>query len=321
MYLAPRQLRPGDRVAIVAPASPFKSDELHESIDVMREAGLRPVFGSNVKNLKSVNIYAAPLRDRIEEMMWAFTDDSIKAVFAATGGCGSAELLPYLDYEAIARSRKCLVGMSDITALNQGILARSGLISINGQSPNIRLDKGKRLRDTDTESLRMTIELMMSGEPWGTKPFDKMNQFIPRTISPGRVNGHALGANNDTFVHLLGTPFMPNIEGGILFFEDVHKNGESIARQFIHMKNAGVLDRLAGVVVGEFIDLGTLDAEEHKVPDIPDVLIEYLGKGKIPSAAGYSFSHGEYTIPIPVGAMCDFDADSGVVSFRFAMAR
>lgn len=320
MYLAPRQLRPGDRVAIVAPASPFRSDELYESIDVMREAGLEPVFGSNVRNLKSENIFAAPLRDRVEEMMWAFSDDNVKAVFCATGGCGSAELLPYLDYEVIARSRKCLVGMSDITALNQGILAKAGLISINGQSPNIRIDEGERFRETDTESFRLTLELMMSSEPWGTRPFDALNQFIPRTISSGRVTGYALGANNDTFVHLLGTPFMPNIEGAILFFEDVHKNGETIARQFIHMKNAGVLDRLGGVVVGEFIDLGKLDASAHKVPDVPDVLVQYLA-GKLPSATGYSFSHGEYTIPIPIGALCDFDADAGVVSFRFAMAK
>lgn len=320
MYLAPRQLHPGDHVAIIAPASPFKSDELYESCDVMREAGLVPVFGPNVRNLRSINIYAAPLKERIEELMWAFSDDRIKAVFAATGGCGSAELLPYLDYETIARSRKCLVGMSDITALNQGILARAGLISINGQSPNIRLDKGKKILDADTESLRMTLEFMMSSEPWGTKPFDMMNQYIPRTITAGRVSGPVLGANNDTFVHLLGTPYMPNVEGAVLFFEDVHKNGESIARQFIHMKNAGVLERLSGVVVGEFIDLGTLPADEHKVPDISDVLREYLGN-TLPSAAGYSFSHGEYTIPIPIGAMCDFDAGSGQVSFRFAMAK
>ena len=321
MYLAPRQLRPGDCVAIVAPASPFRSDELYESIDVMREMGLKPVLGSNVKNLKNAGMYAAPLRDRVEEMMWAFSNDNVKAVFAATGGCGSAELLPYLDYELIARSRKCLVGMSDITALNQGILAKAGLISINGQSPNIRLDKGDRLRETDTESFRVTLELMMSSDTWGTKPFDALNQYIPRTISSGRVCGHVLGANNDTFVHLLGTPFMPNIEGAVLFFEDTHKNGVAIARQFIHMKNAGVLDRLGAVVVGEFEDVGTLNDEDHKVPDIADVLVEYLGNCKIPSATGYSFSHGEYTIPIPIGAMCDFDADTGVVSFRFAMAK
>lgn len=320
MYLAPRMLRPGDKVAIVAPASPFKTDELIESLDVIRECCLEPVLGPNVCQLRTGGIHAASLEDRVEELMWAYSDPEIKGIIVATGGNGSAGVLPYLDYELIARSRKVLLGMSDITALNNGILARSGLITVNGQSPNIRLDEGRAIREADTESFRRTLDLLMDSREWGERPFD-INQYLPRTLSSGQACGTVIGGNCDTFVHLLGTPFVPNMAGTILFIEDVHKDGALLARQFLHLRLAGVLDQVAGIVIGEFAEIpkAALD-KHHPSPTIEDVLEEYFCDGP-PCVYGYSFSHGPLTIPIPIGAQCVMDADTGLVSFRFAMGR
>lgn len=317
MYTSPKQLRPGDKVAIVAPASPFKTDELVEGLDVMCELGLVPVMGPNVRRLKAVNVHAAPLNDRVDELMWAFSDPEIRGIVVATGGCGSAALLPHLDYRLIAASSKVLLGMSDITALNTGILAHAGLISINGQSPNIRLDKGTRLRQADTESFRSTLELLMSSRPWCARPLS-INQYMPRTLSPGRAQGTIVGGNCDTFSRLLGTPYMPNLAGTILFVEDVHKDGEALAREFLHMRLAGVFDQVAGIVIGEFVDVGA--KHDDKDPGTEDVLIEYFSNGP-PCVYGYSFSHGPWTIPIPIGAQCSMDADTGEVSFAFTMGR
>lgn len=315
MHTAPKRIRPGARVAIVAPASPFQSDELVAGLDIIREMGLEPVLGPNVRSLRTIDIHAAPLADRVEELMWAFTDPSLEAVITVVGGMGSGETLPYLDYERIRQSRKPLLGISDITALHNGILTGAGLISINGQYPSIRLDKGEHLRRTDSESLKLSLQMMMSGDRWGDRPFSA-NQYLPRTVSPGKAKGHIIGGNLDTFCTLLGTPFCPEVEGAILFIEDVHKSGESIARLLIHCKLAGVLDRVAGVVVGEFVDVPK--KLEPKEPSIDDVVQQYLGTGA-PCAYGYSFSHGDWTIPIPIGAQCTLDADTGEVSFDFTM--
>lgn len=319
MHLAPRMLLPGDRVAIVAPASPFKTDELVEGLDIIKEAGLVPVLGQNVRSLRAMNVHAAPLDDRVAELNWAFGDPSIKSIIVATGGNGSAGVLPYLDYEQIARGRKVLLGMSDITSLNNGILARAGLISINGQSPNIRVDKGKRLYDSDVASMRDTLEFLMSSQPWGERPFEA-NLHLPRTISPGQARGTIIGGNCETFSCLLGTPFAPNMAGTILFIEDVHKDGAMLSRQFLHLKLAGVLDAVAGIVIGEFWDVPKNADTDHPSPAIEDVLEEYFAGGP-PCVYGYSFSHGPITIPVPIGAQCVMDADTGMVSFQFAMAR
>lgn len=303
-------------MAIVAPSSPFETDELVAGLDIVKAAGLEPVLGQNVRTMRSVDVHAASAVDRAEELMWAFTDPDIDGVITAVGGLGSAETLGYLDFDAIRESRRLLIGLSDITALNNGLLTGAGLISINGQYPSIRIDEGNAIRDADSESMKFTLELLMSDKPWNDRPFE-INQYIPRTVSPGKASGHTIGGNLDTLCCLLGTPYMPDVEGAILFIEDVHKDGEVIARQLIHMKLAGVLDAVAGVVIGEFVDVPEMTGE--KVPSIESVIVQYFKDGP-PCSYGYSFSHGPYTIPIPIGAQCDMDADTGEVSFRFTMS-
>lgn len=316
MIISPKRLRNGSRVAIVAPSGPVIDEEVQAGIDVIRECGLEPVLGPCVRNLKSHAAHAASVKERVEELNWAFSHTGISAVIGAVGGEGSAAVLPFLDYPAIRKSRKAFLGMSDLTSINTAILCKSGLISINGQTSSIRLDKGQRIRAADTESFRLTLELMKSDLHWGGRPFH-FNQHFPRTVSPGSACGIAIGGNLDTYVHLVGTPYMPGPDGQVLFVEDVHKGGEEISRKLLHLRLAGFLQRYAGVVVGEFIDIPkSVDA---KIPPVEDVILEYLGSGP-PCSYGYSFSHGPLTSPIPIGADTSIDADTGEVTFDFCMS-
>lgn len=316
MILSPRRLRSGSRVAIVAPSGPVITDEIHAGIDIIRECGLEPVLGPCVKNLKSHAAHAGTVKERVDELNWAFSHPGIAGVIGAVGGEGSAAVLPYLDYSTIRKSRKVFVGMSDLTTINTALLCKSGLVSVNGQTPSIRLDKGKRITDRDSESFRMTLELLKSDQKWLSRPF-QFNPHFPRTVSPGKARGVAVGGNLDTYVHLMGTTYIPQPDGQILFVEDVHKGGEQISRELLHLRLAGYLDRYAGSVIGEFFDVPK-DADP-KVPPVEDVLLEYFGSGP-PCSYGYSFSHGPLTSPIPIGATCDVDADSGEVSFDFCMS-
>jgi muramoyltetrapeptide carboxypeptidase len=289
---------------------------LVEGIDVIRESGLVPVLGPCIRNLKSDGIHAASIEDRVEELDWAFRDPQISAVICAIGGMGSAGVLPHLDYDMIAKSRKPLLGRSDITALNTALLSKSGLISISGQTPSIRVDRSRVEMDEEIETFFSTLRMMMSDKVWGYKPFEN-NVYIPRTVSLGRARGHVIGGNCDTFCRLIGTPFMCNFEGAILFIEDVHKAGEVLAREFLHMKLAGILDVVAGVVIGEFQDSDKKVG--GKVPSVEDVIQEYFSNGP-PCVFGFSFSHGSVVSPIPIGADCEIDADARTVKFNFAMS-
>jgi len=317
MNIIPRKLRRGSKVALVAPASPFKTNEIVDGMDIMREMGLFPILGPCVRNLRSDNIHSASVKDRVEELNWAFKDPSISGVIAVCGGMGSAALLPYLDYDAIRNSRKPFLGSSDITALNNGIFAKAGLINFNGQGPNIRQDKGESIRTSDAESFKFCLGLLMSDEPWGTTPME-FNEFFPRTVSPGKSTGISIGGNADTFVHLIGTPFLPEMSNTILFLEDIHKSGEVLGREFLHLQLAGILRQINGVVLGEFADIPKRLGDRE--PSIENVLEEYFSMGS-PCSYGYSFSHGAFTSIIPIGAPCSLDADAGTVEFNFTMAR
>jgi muramoyltetrapeptide carboxypeptidase len=313
MYLAPKKLRRGSRIAIVAPASSIHPDQLSEGLDIIREIGLIPVLGPCVKNLRSINEFSAPLQDRVDELNWAFKAQEISAVICALGGLGSASTLPHLDYDVIRASRKPFLGRSDITALNSGILKHAGLITFNCQTPSIKLDAGENYRISQSQSFIKTLELLMSDQNWGSAPFSN-NPFVPRTVNGGFTQGLAMGGNADTFTRLIGTPHLYDLEGSILFIEDVHKSAEGIAREFLHMKLAGILDMVAGVVIGEF-----QDEKKAEGPSIEEVIQEYFYNGP-PCVYGYPFSHGPIVAPIPIGASCTLDADSCEVSFDFCMS-
>lgn len=316
-YISPKHLKEGDRVAIIAPAEAFVKDELVEGLDIIREMGLVPVLGPNVRKMHVDPPFAAPLEDRVKEFDWAFSDPSFAGVIPVVGGLGSAELLPHVDFSAVRKSRKAFLGMSDISALNNGILVKAGLVTINGQSPSIRVDKGEKIRKSDSESLRFALELMMSDEPWDEKPMT-VNTITPRTVVGGKVTGHAIGCNLDTFTRLIGTEFMPDAKGAILFVEDTHRGTIDVNRQLIHLKLCGLLDDVAGVVIGEFVDVPKNNKRTD--PTMDQVIDRCFGDLGIPVMYGLSFSHGPYTMPIPVGANVKLDADALELSFDFSMS-
>jgi len=309
-------LHQGDRVAIVAPAAQFRADELMQALDVIKEMGLKPVLGPEVRKLNSENVYDAPLENRTRELMWAMTNPNVEGVIAVLGGFGSAELLPHLDYRAIRDAGKVFVGKSDLTAINSALLKKSGLISINGKTAVIRRTDSGNFMDTDVTSLKHTLSLLMSDDTWGTEAF-KINQFVPRVITPGKFSGRVIGGNLETLTCLVGTGFFPNPNGAVLFIEDVHKSGVNIARRLLQLKMAGVLDKVVGVVIGEFAEVELPKGTQGDYL-INDTLQRFFHN--IPSVYGYSFSHGSHIMPIPIGSTAHVDTDTCEVYFDFKMS-
>ena len=315
MILYPKRVRAGSKVAIVAPSATFSTEELAAGLDLVRESGLEPVIGPCVKNLKTVGLYrSASPQERAEELNWAFSNPNITAVIAVRGGEGAAAVLPYLDFDVIKKSQKPFLGKSDNTSISMGLLAKSGLASINGRGCGVRCNKGNDIFESDCESFKLALDLMMSDMPWGTKPL-KVNQHFARTVCPGRARGVAIGGNSDTFSRLIGTDYMPPVENAILFLEDVDETVYSLSRIFLHLKLTGILSRISGVVLGEFVDSDSERKHKHK---FEEVIKEYFDCGP-PCMYGVSFSHGAYTCPIPMGAVCTIDADRGALNFEFQM--
>jgi muramoyltetrapeptide carboxypeptidase len=317
MYIPPKRVRAGSNVAVVAPSATFMSNELLAGLDAIRECGLNPILGPCVKNLRTTIHNSASVQERAEELNWAFSDPNISAVIAARGGEGAAALLPYLNFDTIRKSQKPFLGKSDNTSISMGILTKARLVTINGRGAAVRCDKGNTAVECDTTSLKLALELLMSEQHWGDKPFC-INEMQPRTVSPGIAKGCAIGGNFNTFVHLIGTDYFPDVENTILFLEDTKTSSMELSRMLLHLKLAGVLNKLAGIVLGEFFDLPKKEGYGNDAATLEEVILQYLKDGP-PCIYGVSFSHGKYTCPIPMGAPCILDANRATINFDFKM--
>jgi muramoyltetrapeptide carboxypeptidase len=294
-FRKPHPVRPGDRVAVVAPAGPFERSAL--------EAGVA-LIGDRYRVRYDEHIYsrqrylAGNDERRLAELTTALSDPEVKAVFCARGGYGAMRLLTKLAAWATSSRlpAKPLIGFSDITALHQW-LQSSGLASIHGPV----LSQLGRLPAESAQRLFSLIESTLPPEPLvGTDSY-----------VGGTVEGPLLGGNLSVFTRLLGTPFLPPLDGGILLLEDVSEQPYRLDRMWTHLELAGVFRRLKGIVLGQFIGCEPRDGGFTAA----EVLRELARGTGLPCAAGFPIGHGDVNEPVPLGIRVRLDADSVRLTF------
>jgi muramoyltetrapeptide carboxypeptidase len=294
-FRKPYALHPGDPVAVIAPAGPFDRPAF--------EAGLT-VIGRRYRvrydeRIHARHRYLAGDDDRrLAELTAALADPETKAVFCARGGYGSMRLLGKLSALAATPAiiRKPLIGFSDITALHQWLQSR-GLVSIHGPV----LTQLGRLSAQGPERLYSLLESASPAQPLtGTA-----------TYVGGAVEGPLLGGNLSVITRLLGTPFLPPLEGAILLLEDVAEQPYRLDRMWTHMELAGVFRQISGIVLGSFIGCEQRDASYTGA----DVLRDLAAATGLPCAAGFPIGHGDINDPVPLGVRARLDADARRLTF------
>jgi muramoyltetrapeptide carboxypeptidase len=289
-----RRLRKGDVVAVVAPASvTYEKIELDYAGDVLRALGLEPRFGANVA--KRFGYLAGEDGARAADINAAFADPAVAAVFALRGGWGSGRLLPLLDYAAIAL----------LLALN----ARSGLVGVHG--PNL-------LSDWNPFVVEVLRELLFEGKRVEYRPHRPETDSLAtlegriQTLVPGVAEGELVGGNLTVFSSLVGTPYLPDMRGKLLFLEDVHEAVYRIDRAMTQLRLAGILDQVSGVVFGEFKDIPPENGYGEFT--LGEVLEQHCRAAGKPAFLGAAFGHVPENSAIPVGVRARMDAVAGVVS-------
>lgn len=246
-YRTVKPLKTGNRIAIIAPSSPITDTfEIKKAIPVLEKFDLVPILGPNVLNLRSDNWSSASIKDRVDEVTWAFTSPDIDAIIVAEGGYSSMELLPYLPYKDFCDTDRLFLGMSDVTTINNALLKKCQLKNFSGPNLRIRNDV-----NGDEKNLENAISMLFRNDIWGLDCWSRIETF-PRTICNGYVNGPAIGGNLTLFTSLLGTPYFPDVDDSILFFEDIYSGGWEVSKCFNQLNLAGVFDRASGIVLGEF---------------------------------------------------------------------
>ena len=278
-------LEAGDTVGLVCPASPITENDLMMAENNVRKLGFVPVRGHGV--FAADRFLAGSDKMRAADITAFFANDNIKAIFAIRGGYGSARILSLLDYELIAAKPKPVVGISDITALQNALFKKTGLVSFSGVA--LRNKIGKRT----TEALLQCLK--------GRKLYLPMKEFARKGTAEGRLVGGCLSV----FVGLLGTEYMPEVQGNILVLEDVRDDPYIIDRNLCQLMNAGVFNAVSGVIFGQFYKCGSKNRMNGTALD---VIADYASIIPCPVAINFNYGHQHNSFVLPLGARCEMSS-------------
>lgn len=304
---APR-LKAGDVVGLVEPASAINDPlDLPMVEEVIRAMGLVPKRGAHVG--QRFGYLAGDDQARAADINAMYADPDVKAVFAVRGGWGCARLLPLLDYRTIAANPKLLIGYSDITALHMAFAARAGFPTIHG--PVATSAWGKQswepFRAMAFEGATPTYR-----NPTGSEDRLVQRAWRTRTIRGGRATGRLLGGNLTVLTALLGSPYLPDFTGAILFLEDVEEGEYRIDRMLTSLKLAGILGRVKGVVFGQCTKCQS-PGPSYGGFTLSQVLQQHLEPLGVPVYEGGFFGHITDQFSLPEGGLVEMDADAATI--------
>jgi muramoyltetrapeptide carboxypeptidase len=238
--LKPPALRQGDRIAVVAPASPFARDEFDAGVAELRRLGYEPVYDESV--FARTRYTAGEPALRADAFIRAWRDPAVRALIAVRGGYGSVQLLPYLDRDEIRRTPKAFIGYSDNTSLLTWLTHHCGVVSFHGPMLEGRLARGTSAYDPDTFARVLTR----------ATPAGVVSHPSVQAIRQGEAAGILTGGTLTQLAASLGTPFaFDPPPGHVLFIDEVGERPYRIDRLLTQLRFAGILDRAAAVVFGE----------------------------------------------------------------------
>ncbi len=305
--LLPAALVEGDLVAVIAPASPARAEEISEAAANLRRMGLRVKVSPHAVDRDGY--LAGSDETRAAELNRAFADPEVRMVLCARGGYGSPRILDRLDYDIIRKNPKVLAGYSDITALLIAVRQRTGLVTFHG--PMGKDFSGRAgLSPFAEEHFRGLLgpQPFPLGSPelmdWGG---GKLRGAEPRrTIAPGTAEGILTGGNLSTIAALMGTPHEIDVRDAILFLEDVNEEPFRIDRMLCQLKLAGKLAKTRGILLGGFTRCVARTPSESWSLD--EVLDDSFAKLGVPVLAGFPAGHLPEQPPLPFGVRVRLDA-------------
>ena len=317
----PEMLKKGDEIRIIAPSRSMKrlsEETIQLAIKRLQYLGLKVTFGKNV--MKNQDIYeCATIEERIEDLHEAFLDKNVKAILTVVGGYNANQLLKYIDYNIIKNNPKIFCGLSDITALQNAIYAKTGLVTFSGvHFSNFGMKYGfeyseeyfKKMFFDDIIEINVKSSKYYSSDEWFIMQDDR--NFIPNdgmvAINEGETEGVIIGGNLCTLNLLQGTEFMPNIENKILFLEDTGNLNSNFLlefdRNFESLMQLKQFSKVKGIVFGRAEENCKMTIQKWKM-----MIANKRGLEKIPLIINANIGHTTPIFTFPIGGRCKIIAN------------
>lgn len=292
-------LQPGDTIGIMATSTRTDRGRVDDAVKTLQSMGYKVKVHAQTHATYAlpdgtVTSAAGTPAEKVAAFNALWNDPEVKAIMSARGGNEAGDMLPLLDYKMIAASPKALIGFSDVTALLLAINKHSDIVTFHGPMfPSFSC--------VDQGDLTQCFKLLAGHE----KSIDLSGATALR---PGTAQGKLIGGNLSLLCSLMGTPYEPDFRDSLLFLEDIDDEASRFNRFFMQLKLAGVFNKISGLIIGDFSDLG----ENGKVTfarNIQDMVEHHTQGTSFPIVMNAPFGHQDRLVTFPIGARVTLKAD------------
>jgi muramoyltetrapeptide carboxypeptidase len=283
MLTLPRALPPNGHIAVCAISGPSSIERVRLGAARLEQRGYRVTIADNVDH--NFRGYLAGEDDeRVEKLNFYLRSDDVDAILFSRGGYGAMRVLDRIDYDAIRRNPRPIVGFSDLTALHNAVAVRANVATFHG--PMLNLD----FHDGLTADAEQWFFDMLAGAAPLTHRFERV-----QIVSEGEAEGVLFGGCLSLIASLAGTPYDYWVDDGIWFWEDVGEEPYRLDRMLTHLDLSGRLRRIRGVLIGKLKGCGS-------EPEVATLLHEKFGSRGIPVVRDLPFGHFGNNLLMPIGA-------------------
>lgn len=309
--MLPTKLKKGDEIRVISPScslSIVSNENRNLAIKRLTDMGFQVTFSKHAEEIDRFS--SSSISSRVQDLHEAFRNPNVKAILTTLGGYNSNGLLKYLDYDLIRENPKFFCGYSDITALNNAIYTKTGLVTYSGPHfSSFGMEKGLEYTTdyflkclTSNEPIEIMPSEMWSDDSWyvdqENREFIKNEGYV--SIQEGEATGDIIGGNMSTLNLLQGTPYMPNLRDKLLFLEEDSLTGKATLKTFdryLHsLMQQPDFEYVKGIIIGRM-----QKGADCTIEDIQEMIISKPELAHIPIIANASFGHTTPIFTFPIG--------------------
>ena len=280
-------LKPGCRIGVVSPSYWLKKQYMEKTSKFFQDKGYTMVMGNS--NSMKWGPFAGTPQERADDIHHMFSNPKIEAIICARGGYGANRVLPLLDYNLIRDNPKIFMGYSDITAYLTSITQKTGLVTFHGP---MMVSYKKGFVNYNFQ----TMERILNGTP--DFKIESPDSLPARILKPGIAMGPLWGGNMTLLINRLGTSDSLDTDGVILFLEDLDEYLYSFERMLVQIRTTGMLDNIAGLIIGELHEFKDQDVAFERNTD--EIVMDICGDLEIPIVSNFPCGHGTYQATLPI---------------------
>lgn len=304
--LIPAKLNSGDTIGVISPSGPVRIRELYDrGVGYLRGKGYEILEAPHA--LSRLYHMSASGKEKAEDIHAMFVDPHVKALFPSVGGHTANQVIEHLDWDVIRSHPKIVFGFSDNAVLINAIFAKTGLVCFHSLCDVVFgfgvFGQGKLQTDGDYTSKQL-FNVITKAQPAGVVP--QLSKWT--ALRSGVAEGPLIGGNLSTLRSLIGTEYEPHWDGCVLFLED-SAEPHTWDQQLGHLRLAGILNRIGGLVVGKVEKPDTFYPENYR--PLQDIFLQQCDRTRIPILYGVDLGHNVENCTLPIGIRARLDCTKG----------